>query len=498
MPNSPGIIPLAIRALAKPSEGVTSPWSIVCLGYLLTSWAIIPHIFSRNKQPVSTLAWIWAVILFPFIGPLFYFVFGTERMERKKLRASRELAASGIRAGNQISHHSRTLIATLSEGERAAVEALSNINDYAVSSAEATRLLIGGKQFFPALCERIDEARDHVHVEFFIWRDDPRGRELRDHLLQAARRGVEIRVLLDQIGCLHLSRSFFRELVAAGGKFAWFRTPHPFRNQWTFNLRNHRKLQVIDGRSAFIGGMNMGWEYAGEDPAIGPWRDIQIEITGSVAKKFQMIFADDWFFATEEKLLDGRYYPARTQAQRLLVQPMPGGPDSLDDSIQMSLVHLLNSARHRVWLTAGYFVPKEPLLSALELAASRGVDVRVLVSAKSQHPLLIYVGRSFYDELLRFGVKIFEYAKGIDHAKVGLVDDQWLLVGSTNFDIRSLRLNFEVSALIRDPERAAELESTLRQDFEQDSHRIDLEEFRQRPRTERWKESLLRPLAPLL
>jgi cardiolipin synthase len=477
---------------------VSFPWSIFWLGYFLTSWAIIPHILSRNKQPVSTLAWIWAVILFPFVGPLFYFVFGTERMERKKLRASRVLAASGARADHQISQHTRALVSALPEAERAIAEVLSNINDFAASSAETSRLLVGGKQFFPALGQRIDEARDHVHVEFFIWRDDPRGRELRQHLIQAARRGVEVRVLVDQIGSLHLSKAFFRELIDAGGKFAWFRTSRPLRNQWTFNLRNHRKLQVIDGRIAFVGGMNMGWEYASEDPAIGPWRDIQIELTGSVARKFQMIFADDWFFATEEKLLADRYYPRPTQPQRLLVQPMPGGPDSLDDSIQMSLVHVLNSARRRVWLTAGYFVPKEPLLTALELAASRGVDVRLLVSAKSQHPLLIYVGRSFYDELLRYGVKIYEYAKGIDHAKVGLIDNEWLVVGSTNFDIRSLRLNFELSAVIHDPERAAELEGVLCQDFEQDSQRVELEQFRQRPPSERWKESLLRPLAPLL
>jgi cardiolipin synthase len=491
-------IALATDGHSAPLGRVPSPSSIFWIGYLLTSWAIIPHILSRNKPPVSTLAWIWAVILFPFIGPLFYFVFGTERMERKKLRASKVLAAFGARPGHQISHHTRALMAALPAAEGAILEVLSDINDVAVSSAETTRLHIGGKQFFPALCERIDEARQHVHIEFFIWRDDPRGRELRDHLIQAARRGVEVRVLLDQVGSLHLSKSFFRELMEAGGKFAWFRTSRPLRNQWTFNLRNHRKLQVIDGRIVFVGGMNMGWEYASEDPLVGPWRDVQIELTGSVAKKFQMIFADDWFFATEEKLLDDRYYPLPTEPQRLLVQPMPDGPDSLDDPIQMSLVYLLNSARHRVWLTTGYFVPREPLLTALELAASRGVDVRLLVSAKSQHPLLIYVGRSFYDELLRYGVKIFEYAKGINHSKVGLIDDQWLLVGSTNFDVRSLRLNFELSALVRDPERAAELEITLRQDFEQDSHRIDLEQFRQRPSAERWKERVLRPLAPLL
>jgi cardiolipin synthase len=378
------------------------------------------------------------------------------------------------------------------------VELLSNINELAVSSVHSTRLLVGGAQFFSTLCQRIDEAREHVHVEFFIWRDDERGRELRDHLVAAAARGVEVRVLLDQIGSFGLRKSFFDPLCEAGGKFAWFRTAHPLRNRWTFNLRNHRKLQVIDGHTAFVGGMNMGREYAGEDPTVGPWRDIQIELIGGVAKRLQMAFADDWFFATEEKLLDKRYYPQPTVPQRYLVQSMPDGPDSPDDPIQMSLVYLLNSARHRIWLTAAYFVPKEPLLTALELAAARGVDVRLLISEKSDHPLLINVGRSYYEELLRFGVKIFEYEKGINHAKVLLIDEKWLMVGSANFDIRSMRLNFELNVVVRDPERAAELEALLAHDFDLDSHPIVLEEFVLRPWSQRLKESLLRPLAPLL
>ncbi len=472
-------------------------WSLVWLGYLLTL-TLVPHILLRNKPPVSTLAWIWAVILFPYVGPLFYFVFGTDRIVRKKLRASREMAASGAREERKITPRTRALLEALPPEERGAVELLSRINELAISSAESTRLLIDGTQFFPALCQRIDEARAHVHIEFFIWRDDARGRELLDRLVAAAQRGVEVRVLVDQIGSLGLARSFFHPLMEAGGKFAWFRTAHPLRNRWTFNLRNHRKLQIIDGRHAFVGGMNMGREYAGEDPAIGPWHDVQIEITGAAAKKLQMAFADDWFFATEEKLLDRRYYPLPAQAQCLLVQSMPDGPDAPGNPIQMSLVFMLNTARQRVWLTAGYFVPNEPLLTALQLAAARGVDVRLLVSEKTDHSLLINVGRSYYEELLEYGVKIFEYEKGITHAKVGLIDGRWLMVGSANFDIRSMRLNFELNVLIRDPERAAELDAVLSQDFNRDSHRIVLEEFQRRPWSQRFKESLLRPLAPLL
>jgi len=471
-------------------------WSLLWIGYLAT-WATIPHILLRNKPPASTLAWIWAVILFPYAGTLFYFIFGTDRLVRQKLRATREMDASGGRAERRVSADTEASLEHLTPQERQHAKLLLHLHEYAISSADETRLLVDGGAFFAALGQRIEEAQHHIHIEFYIWQDDARANEILDRLVTAARRGVEVRLLLDPIGCFGLRRSHFARLVEAGGKFAWFRTAHPLRNQWTFTLRNHRKLQIIDCAHCFVGGMNMGREYAGEDPAIGPWRDIQIEITGHATRKFQMIFADDWFFATQEKLLAPGYYRPLDCAQKLLVQPMTDGPDDPDDPIQTSLVWMLNIARHRAWLTAGYFGPNEPLLTALQLAAARGVDVRMLVAGKSDHPLLVNVGRSYYEELLRYGVKIYEYESGINHAKVALIDEEWLMVGSANLDVRSMRLNFELNALVRDPATAADLERVLSADFESSNH-IVAEEFARRARGQRWKESLVRPLAPLL
>ena len=471
-------------------------WSLLWIGYLAT-WATIPHILWRNKPPASTLAWIWAVILFPYGGTIFYFVFGTDRLVRQKLRATREMDASGGRAERRVSADTEASLEHLTPQERQHAQLLSHLHEYAISCADSTRLLVDGGAFFAALAQRIEEAQHHIHVEFYIWQDDARANEMVDRLVAAARRGVEVRLLLDPIGCFGLRRSHFSRLVEARGKFAWFRTAYPLRNQWTFTLRNQRKLQIIDGAHCFVGGMNMGREYAGEDPAIGPWRDIQIEITGSATRKFQMIFADDWFFATQEKLLASRYYPPLGYAQKLLVQPMTDGPDDPNDPIQMSLVWMLNVAHRRVWLTAGYFGPNEPLLTALQLAAARGLDVRMLVAGKSDHPLLVNVGRSYYEELLRYGVKIYEYELGINHAKVALVDEEWLMVGSANLDTRSMRLNFELNALVRDPATAADLERVLSRDFAS-SNQIMAEEFARRSSRQRWKESLVRPLAPLL
>jgi cardiolipin synthase len=471
-------------------------WWLFDLGYFLT-WGTIPVILMRNKPPASTLAWIWAVILFPYLGPIFFFAFGSDRLVRQRLRATREMDASGARGERRVNLDTRMLLEELPAEERAGAELLSHLNEYAVSCAEETRLLIDGAQFYDALGRALDEARHHVHIEFYIWRDDARGNAILDRLIAAARRGVEVRILLDPIGCFGVRRSHFGRLVDAGGKFAWFRTAHPLKNQWTFTLRNHRKLQIIDSRRCFVGGMNMGREYASEDPKVGRWRDFQLEITGAVSRKFQMIFADDWFFATQEKLLGPEYYPRPECAQRVVVQPMTDGPDGPDDPIEMSLVAMLNGARERVWLTAGYFGPNEPFLSALQLAAARGIDVRMLISGKSDHPFLVNVGRSYYEELLRHGVKIFEYEKGINHAKVALVDRAWLMVGSANLDTRSMRLNFELNALVRDPAAAAELERVLERDLG-DSVQIIPEEFSKRSRWQRFKESLVRPLVPLI
>jgi cardiolipin synthase len=470
-------------------------WSFVWIGYLLT-WAVIPHILTRNKPPASTLAWVWAVILFPYGGTIFYFLFGTDRLVRQKLRATREMDASGGRGSRRVNADTEALLQSLPAQERMVIELLSEVNEYAISCADETRLLVDGAEFYTALVQRIDEARHHVHLEFYIWRNDAHGNAMLDRLVAAAGRGVEVRLLLDPIGCLGLRRSHFARLVEAGGKFAWFRTAHPLRNQWTFTLRNHRKLQIIDCHCCFVGGMNMGREYAGEDPVVGPWHDLQIEIRGGAVRKFQMIFADDWFFVTQEKLLAPEYYPPTECAQSLIVQPMTDGPDDPDDPIEMSLVWMLNTARQRVWLTAGYFGPNEPLLTALQLAAERGVDVRMLVAGKSDHPMLVNIGRSYYEELLRYGVKIYEYEAGFNHSKVGLVDEEWLMVGSANLDVRSMRLNFELNAFVRDPATATALEGVLTKDMEA-SRRIIAEEFTQRSRWQRWKESMVRPLGPL-
>jgi cardiolipin synthase len=379
----------------------------------------------------------------------------------------------------------------------ALLRALVNINEIPASTATSLRLLIDAASFYPALKQRIEQARHHVHVEFFIWRQDNRGQEFLDALVAAARRGVQVRLLLDQIGCLGTKRKFFDPLINAGGEFAWFYSLPFGRHSRFTNLRNHRKLQIIDGEFAFVGGMNIGHEYAGEDPAFGAWRDTQLEVQGNVVTFLQEAFATDWYFATESRIMGPDFYPEAQAGDGQLCQIIAGGPDAPREPIPKSLIALLNFASKRVWMATGYFAPDVPLLSALQICAARGVEVRLLVSEKSDHPYLVHIGRSYYEELMRYKIRVFEYSKAINHSKAMLIDDEWMVVGSANSDNRSMRLNFELNLLAHAPEEAARLEEMLAEDFA-DSREIMWPEFAARPLSRRLLEAALRPLAPLL
>ena len=475
-------------------------WKMLVVAGNILSWGMVPVVLRANKPPVSTLNWIWVCLFMPWVGPLAYFLFGSTYFARRHLRKSAEIGSeeSARRQKETVLPAVDALLATRSGQERAFVRLLGEVGDSAPSGAAEVELLIDAQTFYPSLLAAVRAARHHVHVEFYIFRDDRYGRELVQALAEAAGRGVEVRLLCDALGCFTTPRRTFKPLTDAGGKFAWFSTVQPLQNRWIFNLRNHRKLQIIDGETAFVGGMNIGREHMGEDPACGSWRDVQVRLRGQVAASLQRAFADDWYYAADEKLIDDAYYPVSPLPPRCVAQVLADGPDNHIDPIQMSIVAQLNVARERAWLTAGYFVPNEPLLTALKLAASRGVDTRLLISAKSDHPWLVQVGRSYYEELMDYGVNIYEYNAGTNHAKVAAFDGRWMMVGSANFDIRSMRLNFELNVLVDDPASTRQLEGVLRHDYEVASDRIDPETFRRRSFTQRSLESLFRPLAPLL
>lgn len=466
----------------------------------LAGWALIPHLLLLKKRPASTLAWLWAIIFIPVLGALAYAAFGTDRLKRRRLKR-RDLfsARSSLQRppAGTTDDATAALVKALPRRDRQFLQLLSRINQLPVSSAENVRILRNTSEFYPALATRIREARHHVHLELYIWQSDETGVKFLQLLTAAARRGVMVRLLLDGVGSHGLTEALLADYRSAGGRFSWFQSLDPRRNRFFLNLRNHRKLQIIDGTIAFVGGMNIGREYEGNGVAGDHWRDVQVEATGSVASELQEVFADDWFFATDEKISAPEYFPAAGATPRHPLHIVLGGPDRRNEPIAKSIVSLLNEASDRVWIATGYFVPDDILLAALELAASRGVDVRLLISEKNDHPWLVIVGRSYYGGLLAAGVRIFEYSEGINHSKIALADDEWSMVGSANLDYRSMRLNFELNLLFHSAAQNAVLARILEQDFSL-SQEIEPEVFARRPFRQKFTEAALRPLSPLL
>jgi cardiolipin synthase len=470
--------------------------TFIALCYFAT-WAAIPHLLLLKKRPAATLAWLWAILFIPFFGALVYGLFGTDRLKRRRLKHRTLFSArpSGQRTPASATDEATTaLIQKLPGRERQFLQLLSRINQLPVSSAEALHILRDAKEFYPALEQRIQEATHHIHLEFYIWRGDETGRRFLRLLTEAAQRGVMVRLLLDGVGSFGLRRALLADFRKAGGNFSWFQSLDPKRHRFLLNLRNHRKLQIIDGASAFVGGMNIGSEHEGHDPKFGHWRDVQVEAIGSVVQSLQEVFADDWFFATEEKI---PVQPALAHRAAFPMHVLVGGADRANEPMSKSIVSLLHEATTRVWIATGYFVPDDVLLAALELAAHRGVDVRLLVAEKNNHPWLVIAGRSHYDELLAAGVRIFEYSIGTNHAKIAVADERWAMVGSANLDYRSMRLNFELNLLIRSPEHNAALAEILEHDFAL-SQEIDPAAFARRPFRQRLAEATLRPLSPTL
>jgi cardiolipin synthase len=472
---------------------------LIIVGLLYgVSLACVPHLLLLNKRPTATLAWLWALFLFPGVGALFYLAVGTERVRRRRRRRQRSFRrARGLAGRTRRFQDDPVADMPADKNVPPLLATASRIVGLPTDSVGEMRLLRNGQAYYDALRERIAAAKMSIHVESFIWRKDEVGAEFLDLLVAAARRGVRVRVLLDELGCLGLTQRYFRRLVQAGGEFSWCHTFYPRHNRYFFNLRNHRKLQVIDGSVAFVGGMNFGREYLGLDRTLGAWNDLQVEVRGPVVKRLQQVFAEDWFFATgrEEPLEEVKDVASTHELAPM--QVLRTGPDEDDQPMLRVNLALIEAAQKRLWISAGYFVPGTTMESALQVAQARGVDVRLLVSEKSQHRLLVKAGRSCYEALLRQGVRIFEYRKGIEHSKYTVVDDEFAVVGSSNFDDRSMRLNFELSLLVRRPATNHAL-ARLFQEMSGDAHEVRRASFARRPWSDKLVESALRLASPLL
>jgi cardiolipin synthase len=455
------------------------------LAYLvgLGGWIVL-----QKREPVATLSWLLGLAALPYLGFAIYYVFGPQKIKRHRLRRSR--ARVGL----------PDAFANAPTGEAAELQRLAaSTTGLHASSATDVRLLVDGGNTYDALLDAIAGARHHVHLEYYIFCADRSGTALRDALVERARAGIAVRVLLDAVGSAEMARGFFAPLLAAGGELAWF---HPLRllrfwkRPWV-NLRSHRKIAVIDGRIGFTGGINIT-DAENDRLRTDAYRDLHLRLQGDVVRALQLVFVEDWAYATGSREFIGSI--ARTMppaaAGTIPAQVLTSGPDSPWEAIHRLHVGAIHAARQRVWLATPYFVPGEAAIMALTSAALSGLDVRLLVPRRSDSRLVTFAARSYFDELLAAGVKVYEYGPRLLHTKALLVDETVAIIGSANFDSRSFRLNFEVSMLFEDAAVARALAQVIEADFAH-APRVRPERARSLWRV-RLPEALARLLSPLL
>lgn len=470
--------------------------ALIIEGYLLTFLLVPVVLLQKRRPPVTTLAWIMAIIMLPYVGSLLFLLFGINRVQRRaalKLASNRELDAllPSLATRQLLAYETTTPL------EQRLMRLVSRISNSRALFGNSVEILADTNRTLGFIEQAIGSAQRSIHLEYYIWRSDRTGRRLRDLLIEKARDGVEIRFLFDGFGSLFLGRKFLRPMQEAGIRVASALPGPTFRERWSINLRNHRKIIIVDGKTGFAGGMNIGDEYVGLNRRLGFWRDTHLRMRGPVVSQLQQVFAEDWFFATGEPLTGREWYPPVENTGDQVSQVVAGGPDGQTDVFHSLFFAAINEAKVRVTLATSYFVPTTALLAALESAAQRGVNVRILVPGVADHQWMVVAGRAYYETLLRAGVEIYEFMKGPHHAKTLTIDGAWSLVGSPNFDSRSLMLNFEVAVVLYGPRPARQLEEQFADDLVH-AVRIQSESFDRRPLRHRLAEQTLKLFAPVL
>ncbi len=414
---------------------------------------------AKARTPQGSIAWVAFLISMPWLAVPAFLLFGHTRFRGYVIarRDSQEVIAG---VGTYSKAHPASGV-----GGPFGFNAFEAIAELPVVGGNGFELLVDGAETFDAIFAAIDAAEHYVLVQFYIIHDDRLGQDFASRLKAASARGVTVRLLFDSVGSAGLPQDYLDDLRAAGVHVVNAHAIYGPRHRFQVNFRNHRKTVVIDGQIGFIGGLNVGDEYMGRNAVYGAWRDTHCRLAGPVVMQLQLVFAEDWHWATETLLLpdlDWQPEPSEQNMDALLVATGPG--DVLETG-SLYFCACISRAMKRIWIASPYFVPDVDVLSALKLAALRGVDVRILVPEVIDHRIPWLAAFAYFDEIRTAGVRVWRYDAGFMHQKVLLVDDEIASVGTTNMDNRSCRLNFEATVLVFDPRAAAAVEEMLEDDF---------------------------------
>ncbi|MFC8684915.1 cardiolipin synthase [Brevibacillus porteri] len=475
-------------------------FAIITIGNLILAAVLI---FMERRNIAATWAWLMVLLFLPGIGFIVYLIFG-HKLSKKKLYRLKEGEFSHFRAAvdrqKQLLAHGELQVNDPEMERHRDMIFMNVVSDGAYYTQDNTiQVFQEGHSLFNLMFKQMEEAREHIHLLYYILNDDDLGKQLIQLLTKKAKEGVEVRLLYDAVGSSGISSRFLRPLVEAGGQVAsFFPAKIPFLN-FRVNFRNHRKLTIIDGKVGYIGGFNIGDEYLGKDKKLGYWRDTHLLIEGRAVYMLQARFFLDWNLSAPKRMHESlAYFPELHESEGTIgVQIVSSGPNSEKEQIKHAFLKMIYKARKKIYLQTPYFVPDEGVLTALKMAAMSGVDVRVMVPGKPDHLLVFWATHSYLGDLLKSGVRCYLYEKGFMHAKTIVVDTQLSSVGTANVDIRSFKLNFETNAFMYDSKMAEELEELFVSDLA-DCREMTLGEYVNRPLRLRLLESLTRLLSPLL
>lgn len=473
--------------------------AILILNILLAIFVI----FRERKSITSTWAWLLVLFFVPIVGFVLYLIFGQNLKHQKlfqwdgtKKIGLKEMIEEQEKEMKEGTFSFRNI--SSSAHEDMIFMHLMN-NGALLSENNEVDIFIDGQEKFSKLIQDILQAKQFIHLQYYIIKNDHLGQEIISALTKKAQEGVKVRVLYDELGSRGLSKKAFTALQAAGGEVeVFFPATLPLINL-RMNYRNHRKLVIIDGIIGYVGGFNVGDEYLGLDPKFGYWRDTHLRIIGDAVHSLQMRFILDWNQASHRHDIDYKptLFPHNTTEGTAGIQIVTSGPDSEYEQIKLGYIKLILSAKHSILIQTPYFIPDDSLLDALRIACLAGKEVKIMIPNKPDHAFVYWATMSHIGELLKYGAQIYIYNNGFIHAKTIVVDEEISSVGTANIDVRSFRLNFEVNAFIYSSKLSKQLVEAFEQDLKQ-SHLLTLEEYQKRPIYIRFKESISRLLSPIL
>lgn len=474
-------------------------WDLaLVITYALAILTVPSVLLKRRGNPYAAVSWLLALFALPFVGVFLWWAMGRTHLRRKRKKRRKAAQKMNVRLAKLRDQRPRVSPADWNLAPLSRIPADDLEWVFPPTAGNSVGLLVDAAEYFPSLEEAIRQARHHVHLMFYIWNGDATGVRLRDLLCEKASQGVEVRVLCDALGSPAMRKRIMNPLRECGGRVATSLPIAFFARRQNANFRNHRKLVVVDGKSAIVGGFNIGDEYTGR------WHDTALRIEGPAVDQLQEVFVDDWFFAVGEDVTKTKYFggwqeatAANDKQATAACAVVASGPHTTSNSIHDAFFIAITRANKRVWITTPYFIPDASILTALRTAVYRGVDVRVLAPEQSDARIVRLASRSYYPQLLESGVKIYEYKPAILHSKTIVFDDELSVVGSANMDIRSFKLNFELNCFVNQAALAQQLAKLFEKDL-RDSNPIKLADLENRSMPAKLLEAAAHLFSPLL